>query len=63
MKKANENGYSIIRILQNDVFSDKNNWENKLIDAIKTYENPMCIYLCANNEYDQHSNKMNTTIV
>jgi len=34
MKCANENGYSVIRILQGDVFSNKNNWDEKLDKAI-----------------------------
>lgn len=34
MKCANQNGYSIIRIFQVDVWEDKNDWQNKLKKAI-----------------------------
>ena len=34
MKKCKENGYSVIRIYQPDVFKDKNNWLQKLIHSI-----------------------------
>jgi very-short-patch-repair endonuclease len=45
MEKALENGYSVIRILQEDIYYDKNDWENKLKNSIKIYENPTIIYL------------------
>ncbi len=49
MIQAKNNGYSIIRILQRDVLQDRNNWEQKLKDAIiKTSQsigNPMVIYI------------------
>ena len=34
MKKANEKGYSVIRLLTKDVREDKNNWENIQFDKI-----------------------------
>lgn len=37
MKLVNEHGYSIIRIYQEDVWYDKNNWKEKLQLAIKEY--------------------------
>lgn len=36
MKCAIENGYTIIRLLQKDVWSDKNNWEQRLKSCINT---------------------------
>lgn len=39
--KALENGYSIIRISQEDVFKDKNDWEHILENKIKNYESPI----------------------
>ncbi len=54
MKCANENGFSIIRILQEDVFKDKYNWQTELCDNIEkiTTENRVQnIYMCKNNEY------------
>jgi very-short-patch-repair endonuclease len=34
-KCANENGYSVIRILQEDVWNDSNEWLNEIIKNIK----------------------------
>ena len=34
-KKANDNGYSVIRVLQVDVCKERNNWQNKLKRAIE----------------------------
>lgn len=54
MKKANENGYSVIRILQTDIYKNKYDWEKELDNNIKQ----ICdegkiqnIYMCKNNEY------------
>ena len=54
MKKANEKGYSVIRLLTKDVREDKNNWENNLFAAIKSYDTPTNIFICSNNEYEHH---------
>ena len=45
MKLANKRGYSIIRIPQQDVWNDKNNWKNKLLKAIKKYKKPTNIFI------------------
>jgi hypothetical protein len=56
LKCANENGYSMIRILQSDVWFDKFDWLNELIQSIekiiadKIVQN---IYICKNNEYNE----------
>ena len=54
MKKANEKGYSVIRLLTKDVRKDKNNWEERLLAAIKPYDTPTNIFICSNNEYEHH---------
>jgi very-short-patch-repair endonuclease len=54
MKCANDNGFSIIRILQKDVYKNKYDWLNELILIIEklTTENIFQnIYMCKNNEY------------
>jgi very-short-patch-repair endonuclease len=54
MKCANENKFSIIRILQKDVYKNKYNWLDELICNIEkiTNENVVQnIYMCKNNEY------------
>ena len=54
MKCANDNGFSIIRILQKDVYKNKYDWLSELISNIEkiTRENRVQnIYMCKNNEY------------
>jgi len=54
-KCANDNNYSIIRLLQEDVFNDKYNWLDELknnIEKIKSENIIQNIYMCKNNEYD-----------
>jgi len=53
---ANDNGYSVIRLLQEDVFYDTYDWVKELCDAIeevKSNEGITNVYLCKNDEYDQ----------
>ena len=53
---ANQNGYSIIRLLQEDVFYDTYDWVKKLCDAIeevKSSEGITNVYLCQNDEYER----------
>ena len=54
-KCANENGYSTIRLLQEDVFFDRYDWITELcqsIDNISNSDNITNIYLCKNDEYN-----------
>ena len=54
MKCANENGFSVIRILQKDVYHNNYDWLTELIDNIEknTNENRVQnIYMCKKNEY------------
>ena len=54
MKCANENNFSIIRILQKDVYNNIYDWFNEIINNIEkiTIENRVQnIYMCKNNEY------------
>jgi very-short-patch-repair endonuclease len=51
---ANENGYSVIRIIQEDVYSDKYDWVKELcenIEQLKNGDEIANIYLCKNDEY------------
>lgn len=49
MIQARDHGYSIIRILQTDVWFDKNNWKENLHNAImkakENIGNPIIIYI------------------
>lgn len=51
MRDANNNEYTIIRILQEDVLYDKNNWYNQLMDAICYYEKPTQIFIGGVEQY------------
>jgi very-short-patch-repair endonuclease len=54
MKCANENGFSVIRILQEDVYKNKYEWLTELCENIQTITNEnrvQNIYMCKNNEY------------
>ena len=54
MKCANYNGFSVIRILQKDVYFNKYNWLNELCENIEKISNEkrvQNIYMCKNNEY------------
>jgi len=51
---ANDNGYSVIRLLQEDVFYNKYNWFSELCQTINyviVSGNVENYYLCKNNEY------------
>ena len=53
---ANNNGYSVIRLLQEDVMNDTYDWVKELCDAIeevKSSEGITNVYLCKNGEYEQ----------
>jgi len=55
MKCANENKYSIIRILQEYIYKNKYDWYNKLINAIQKIIDDNIIqniFICENNEYN-----------
>ena len=45
MKLANQYNYSVIRIDQEDVWNDKNNWKKNLLKAIKKYDEPINIFI------------------
>lgn len=56
-KCANDQGYSMIRIVQEDVFGDKHDWLSKLQTEIENIitDNTIIhnIYICENGEYDK----------
>ena len=55
MKCANKNNYSVIRILQEDVYGNKYNWFDELNNNIKKIINEnkiQNIFICKNKEYD-----------
>ena len=59
MKCANNNSFSVIRLLQSDVFYDTYNWLEELktnIEKIKNENIVQNIYMCKDNEYEIFQN-------
>jgi len=51
MRFANNNGYTIIRIFQEDIWHDKNDWLNKLKSCLYIHNVPEIIYLSSGDNY------------
>jgi very-short-patch-repair endonuclease/ribosomal protein L31 len=54
---ANDNGYSLIRLVQKDVLNDSYDWMSYLLSSIEEIrQSPeiMNMYLCRNGEYDKY---------
>ena len=49
---ALEHGYSVIRIIQMDVFEDRYDWQTRLKNTIENIGECEVEYLCEKNEYD-----------
>lgn len=55
MRVALEQGYSVIRISQVDIYNNTIDWEEMLKNIIKKYEQPICLYISKNQElYHNH---------
>ncbi len=55
MKCANENGYSVIRIYQMDIFLNKYDWVSELVNSIETIKENNCVenhFIASTNIYD-----------
>ena len=66
IKLCIENNYTIIHIFQPDVLKDSNDWEEKLLSAIKPYKTPKIIFINdSKNTYENHINefKDNTNLI
>ena len=48
---ANENGFRVIRLLQEDVWSDKYDWLTELLKNIED-DTKQNVFMCKNGEYD-----------
>jgi Protein of unknown function (DUF559) len=57
MKCAKEQGYTMIRIFQEDVWNNRGNWLEKLQAALHVYEIPSEIYISTGNHYDIFKNR------
>ena len=54
MKKAIENGYTMIRILQMDVWYNKYDWKTELIEEIYIREIPEYVFMEKGDLYKKH---------
>lgn len=61
---ANNNGFAVIRLLQEDVFYDTYDWLTEVCNTVdeltrvrETGDLPRNVYLCRNGEYNQHFKK------
>ena len=58
MKCAKENGFSVIRIIQEDIFKNKYDWLNELCNNIEKITNEKIvqnIYMCKKDEYKDYN--------
>lgn len=62
MQQAINNGYTIIRLLQEDVLNDKNDWVHKLKMCIEIPNKKPYYFICTNNEYAIHETLLGETI-
>lgn len=58
MQKAIENGFTIVRVLQEDVLYDRIDWKTILNGHIKVYEDPCVVYISESDIYDVHKSLM-----
>lgn len=61
MKFALENGFSVVRLLQEDVLFEKGGWKSKLSQAIQKNSSPICEFLSEGEEYLTHQQMMNSS--
>lgn len=55
MIKAIEQGYSFIRIFQEDIWNDKIDWQNLILDNLKVRSKPTILYFSSiETLYDYH---------
>lgn len=59
MKYLQENNISLIRIFQEDVLENRNNWKAKILSSVQNYETPRFIYLSSKNNYEDYQQKYN----
>jgi very-short-patch-repair endonuclease len=55
MKCANDNGFSVIRIVQEDVWDNKYDWKKEILENIEKIKNEgkvQNVFMCKNSEYD-----------
>lgn len=54
IRQAIDNGYTIVHLLQNDVWKNRNDWKTKLNHIIEENPKRSCILIQNKNRYDNH---------
>lgn len=54
MASANRHGITVVRLIQEDVYRNKNNWDTHLVAAVKKYPEPTRVFICSKDEYANH---------
>jgi hypothetical protein len=54
MNKAVEQGYTVIRLLQENVYYDRTDWKMNLKNVIKSYDEPQVIFIAKCDTYKNH---------
>jgi very-short-patch-repair endonuclease len=54
MNKALKNGYTIIRILQEDIWFDRNDWRENIKKYLKLYSEPSKIFIGCKDKYKNY---------
>jgi hypothetical protein len=56
MKRSIDNGYSVIRILQEDIFEDKNNWKELFLQELERHplDTKECVLIGNDTDYHLH---------
>jgi hypothetical protein len=52
MRCALKDGYTVVRLLQEDVWHNRNNWQQRLLKVLRIYDEPSLILLDNNGEYN-----------
>lgn len=51
MKQAIDEGYTLIRIPQEEIWEEKIDWRSALSSSIDIYDSPLCIFISKKGEY------------
>ncbi len=57
MEYLQEHNISLIRIFQEDVYENKNDWKNKILNCVQKYDSHQIIYLSSGNHYEEYNRR------
>jgi very-short-patch-repair endonuclease len=62
LRCAIKNGYTVIRLLQEDVWNDRNNWQARLLPYLRKHNTQKIILIDNKNEYDPMRREIKRTM-